>query len=84
MQSYMMHILQADADAAVTEFMCAHHTPAEALATNWALERPVSDIRKLLAPPCNQPYFNAAFLGISNSPAPANITAACVHVARCI
>ena len=70
----------AVAEAEVAEFMCVRHTPAEALASSWAVERPLADIRKLLAPPCSQPYFNAAFLGIANGPpSPANITPAYVN-----
>jgi hypothetical protein len=31
-----------------TEFMCERHVPAEALANNWATQRPLSDIELLL------------------------------------
>ena len=67
-----------------TKFMCKRHVPAEALANSWATQRPLSDIEMLLDTGlhhCQQPLFNAAFLGISNPPAappPDNITASYV------
>jgi hypothetical protein len=60
-----------------TKFMCEHHAPAEALANSWATQRPLSDIEALMQPPCRQPLFNAAFLGIANPPrypSPENVT----------
>ena len=67
-----------------TQFMCEHHVPAEALANSWATQRPLADIELLLANgvnQCQQPLFNAAFLGITNppeAPPPENITDAYV------
>eukprot|EP00039_Didymoeca_costata_P011405 m.159987 g.159987 ORF g.159987 m.159987 type:complete len:854 (-) comp15162_c0_seq3:42-2603(-) len=47
--------------------MSEHGTPADALATPWALQRPISDIQELLSGPYAQPLFNIAFIGISNT-----------------
>ena len=69
---------------AFTQFMCDRHVPAEALANSWATERPLSDIEMLLSHQCQQPLFNAAFLGIANPPrppSPENVTAAYVKKA---
>ena len=75
---------------AFTEFMCQRHVPAEALANAWATQRPLSDIKTLLSTgqnQCQQPLYNAAFLGIANpprQPSPENITAAYLLRGRCI
>lgn len=65
----------------LTRLMCERHAPAEALANSWATQRPLSDIQILLGPQCQQPLYNAAFLGISDTPVPAAIDAAYVKKA---
>lgn len=63
------------ADAFV-DMMCAHHTPPEALASSYAVSRPLSAIMSLLnQSTCAQPLFNAAFLGIDNETPPSDINA---------
>ena len=62
-------------------FMCNHHTPAEALASSWAVERPLDVVKSLLGAECNQRLFNAAFLGIDNAVPPEKITPAFIKTA---
>jgi hypothetical protein len=53
-----------------TALMCEHGAPPEALASSFAVSRPLSVVKQLLGPECNQPLFNAAFLGIDNKGVP--------------
>jgi hypothetical protein len=67
----------AAATASFEEALCKAHAPPEALATARAAERPLDEIRALLATPCAQRVFNAAFLGgFTSEPPPSNFTPA--------
>ena len=68
-----------DAAAEAEALLCATHTPPEAIAGQqvWANTRPLSELERLLAPPCAQPLVSGAYLGgFVTSPTPANFTPA--------
>ena len=69
----------ATVEAEAEAMLCDAHVPPEAIAGQqaWANSRPVSELRRLLAPPCSQPLVSGAYLGgFTTSPAPANFTPA--------